>query len=166
MATESINYSAVQSITATLAGLADGAWRGSASVDNATNKFVDALVGGKVQVGAVPADGSIEIYAYGSYDGTEFTAGVSGTDGTITWGTSGTTGADGMADLPLLGVIYIDTADDNKDKTFGPFSVAAAFGGVLPPKWGVIVRNRTGIAFHATGASNEVQFTGIKYDVA
>lgn len=165
MATQTTTYASAASLTLGLASLADGGYRESTAVDNGTNKYIDALVGGKIQVGAVSADGTIEFYAYGTYDGTEYTAGLTGTDGTVTWGTTGSTGVDGAQNLPFLGVVAVDTTDDNDDVRWGPFSIAAAFGGVLPQKWGIVVRNRTGLAFHATGTNNECQFTGIKYDV-
>ena len=166
MATATINYASAASVTITLTSLADGGYRESTAVDNTTNKYLDALVGGKVQIGAPSADGTIEFYAYGTYDGTEYTAGLTGSDGTITWGTTGSTGLDGANNLPLLGVISVDATDDNDDARWGPFSVAAAFGGVLPSKWGIVVRNRTGASLHATGTNNECQVIGIKYDVA
>lgn len=166
MATATINYTAAASVTITLTSLADAGFRESTAVDNSTNKYMDALVGGKIQIGAPSADGTIAIYAYGSYDGTEYTAGLTGSDGTVTWGTTGSTGLDGANNLPLLGVISVDATDDNDDARWGPFSVAQAFGGVLPTKWGIVVKNSTGASLHATGTNNECQFMGIKYDVA
>ncbi len=166
MATVTTNYTAAATVTITVTSLADGGYRESSAVDNSSNKYVDAIVGGKIQVGAVGADGTIAIYAYGSYDGTEYTAGVTGSDGTITWGTTGSTGVDGYNNLPLLGVVSVDTTDDNDDVRWGPFCVAAAFGGVLPTKWGIVVKNSTGTALHATGTNNECQFMGVKFDVA
>jgi hypothetical protein len=165
MATATINYTAAASVTITLTSLADAGFRESTAVDNSTNKYMDALVGGKIQIGAPSADGTIAIYAYGSYDGTEYTAGLTGSDGTVTWGTTGSTGLDGANNLPLLGVISVDATDDNDDARWGPFSVAQAFGGVLPTKWGIVIKNSTGASLHATGTNNECQFMGIKYDV-
>ena len=165
MATATINYTAAAGVTITLTSLADAGFRESTAVDNSTNKYMDALVGGKIQIGAPSADGTIAIYAYGSYDGTEYTAGLTGSDGTVTWGTTGSTGLDGANNLPLLGVISVDATDDNDDARWGPFSVAQAFGGVLPTKWGIVIKNSTGASLHATGTNNECQFMGIKYDV-
>lgn len=166
MATATISYAAAASVTITLTSLADAGWRESTVVDNTTNLYVDALVGGKIQIGAVGADGQIEVYAYGTYDGTEYTAGLTGSDGTITWGTTGTSGVDSYLNLRLLGVTMVDTTDDNDDVRWGPFSVAQAFGGVLPSKWGIVIKNATGTAFHATGTNNECQFIGVKYAIA
>jgi hypothetical protein len=167
VATINIAYSSPATVTITPASLADGGYRESTAIDNGTSvKYVDALVGGLVRIGAVAADGTIAIFAYGSYDGTEYTAGVSGTDGTITWGTTGRSGVDGYNNLPLLGVVSVDTTDDDDYVTWGPFSVAQAFGGVLPTKWGIVIRNSTGTGFHATQTSSECQYTGITYTSA
>jgi hypothetical protein len=167
MTTTTINYVSVDTITITQTSLADGGYRSSAAVDNTTNKYMDALVGGLTQIGAVAADGTFSVYAYGSFDGTNYTAGLDGADGTITWGTTpSTTGADGYLNLPLLGTVSVDTAEDNKDVRWGPFSIAAAFGGVMPKKWGIVIKNSTGISFHATGTNNTVKFQGVKYDAA
>lgn len=167
MTTVNIAYASAATVTISPASVADGGYRESTAIDNATSvKYVDALVGGIVRVGAVAADGTIAIYAYGSYDGTEYTAGLTGSDGTITWGTTGSTGVDGYLNLPLLGVANVDTTDDDDYVRWGPFSVAQAFGGTLPPKWGVVIKNQTGTAFHATQTSSECQYTGITYTQA
>lgn len=165
MATGKLTYSAATAVTITNTSLAAGAYRESTSVDNGTNRYIDALVGGIIQIGALGADGVIDIFAYGSYDGTNYTAGVTGTDGTITWGTTGNTGVDGFLDLRYLGSVACDTTDDNDEKRWGPFSVASAFGGALPTKWGIVIRNGTDAAFHATGTNNECEFIGVTVDI-
>lgn len=161
MADRKIAYASSATITITLTSLGSAAYRESTAVDNTTNLYLDALVGGRVQIGAVAADGQIEFYAYGSYEGASplYTAGVTGSDAAITWGTTG--GVDSYNDLIPLGTVATDTTDDNDDVEFGPFSVAVAFGGKLPPKWGIVVKNSTGTAFHATGTNNLVKYTGI-----
>lgn len=162
MATASINYAgaAGTAISITLTSLSDGSWRQSDSVDNTTNKYLDALIGGSTQTGTSPTAGrTIDIYAYGQYDGSsEFTAGASGSDAAYT--------ADGEeTSLKLIGVVQVD-GTSNQDYEWGPFSVAAAFGGLMPQRWGLVVENNTGAALNATGTNNEVVYTGIKYDSA
>lgn len=151
-----IAYSTAQTVTITLTSLADDSWRQSASVDNGTNLYIDASVGGSIQTGTTPtADNTISIYAYGTYDGTNFTAGASGSDAAYT--------ADGEETLfKLLEVITVD-ATSNQDYVWGPVSVAWAFGGALPETWGVVVHNDSGAALNATGTNNEVQFFGVTY---
>lgn len=167
MATLTTNYAAAASITVTLTSLADSGYRESTAIDNTSNKYVDALVGGIIQIGAPTADGNFSVYAYGSYDGTEYTQAMSGSDAGITWGTTpANSGVDGYLNLPLLGVVAVDATDDSKDIRWGPFRVASAFGGVLPSKWGLVFRNQTGASFHATGTNNECQYIGVKFDIA
>jgi len=163
MATGKLTYSAAQSITITQTSLGSGSYRESTAVDNGTNRFIDAQVGGITQLGAVGADGTIDIFAYGTYDGTNYTAGMTGSDAAITWGTN--TSVDGFLDLRFLGSVAVDNTDDNDDRKWGPFSVAAAFGGALPSKWGIVIRNNTDIALHATGTNNEVQYIGVTVDI-
>lgn len=159
MADVKLAYGANTAITITLTSLASAGYRESTAIDNTSNLFLDAFVGGITQIGAVAADGQIEIYAYASWDGTSYTAGVTGSDATITWGTTG--GVDGYNDLVTLGTAAVDTTDDNDDVEWGPFSIASAFGGRLPPKWGIVVKNNTGTAFHATGTNNLVRYRGV-----
>ena len=83
MATYRLNYATAASVTITLTSLGDGSWRQSASVDNGTNKYIDAHVGGSIQVGSAAA-GTIDIYAYATYDGSTFTGGASGSDAAYT----------------------------------------------------------------------------------
>ena len=56
MATATINYTAAASVTITLTSLGDAGFRESTAVDNSYNKYMDALVGGKSQVGAPMPD--------------------------------------------------------------------------------------------------------------
>jgi hypothetical protein len=159
-----LTYSAATSVTATLTSITNATWYHTTAVDNSSDLYLDAHVGGSIQIGAVGADGYIDIYAYGSYDGTTYTAGLTGSAGAITWGTTGTTGVDGYYDLApfFLGSIVVDTTDDNDDKKFGPFSVASRFGILLPIKWGLVFYNGTDTTTHATGTNNEIQFIGLK----
>lgn len=149
-------YASPENITITMTSLASGSWRQSASVSNAVNLYLDALIGGSIQVGTSPTNGStFDIYAYGTFDaGTNFTAGASGTNSAYT--------ADGEEGLfPLLRVITVD-ATSNENYVWGPVSLAAAFGGWMPVTWGVVVNNNTGVITHATGTNNKVTFQGVK----
>jgi hypothetical protein len=160
MATATTNYGSSAAITLTLTSLGNGSWRQSTVVDNSTNKYLDALAGGSVQVGTSPtANSAIEIYAYGERDDAgNYTSGASGSDGSYT--------ADGEEDeLKLLEVITVDGTSD-QDYEWGPVSVAQAFGGILPRKWGLVFKNGTGAAFNGTGSNNETKYQGIKFDVA
>jgi hypothetical protein len=168
MATVNVSYQNIATAIAITSadGNGDGVWCSSALVDNQTNKYVDALVGGSLQVGTVTADGTIDIYVAASWDGVEFTAGVDAGDADITWGTTGSTHVGGEKDLILLGVVNVDDTDDDNDVVFGPYSIAQACGGVMPLEWCIVIENNTGAALHATGTNNHLEYTGIEYTSA
>src|SRR5437016_8887938 len=114
MAIRKLAYAAAASLTITLTSLASDGWRQSTAIDNTSNLYLDALVGGSIQIGAVTGNGTIELFAYASWDGTLYTAGLTGSDGTITWGTS--SGVLGYNDLVPLGVANTEGTDDNDDR--------------------------------------------------
>jgi hypothetical protein len=134
---------------------ANGVWQASTAVDNTSTLYVDALLSGSIQ-GQTPTTGTtFEIWLYGTTDGTNFTAGCSGTDGVYT--------ADGEEDELCLAKVITVTNDPNHDYVWGPVSVAGAMGlPCLPSKWGVVFRNTSAATTHATGAANYVKFCGVK----
>jgi len=151
-------YDTADTITITLASLADGSFRQSASFDNTTDNFVDALIGGKIMTGTSPSvNKSINVSIYATYDnGTTFTGGASGSDAAYT--------ADGEESLfNRIATILVDATSDQQ-YVWGPRSVKELFGGVLPSDFGIIVENDTGAALNSTGGNHEIKFTGIKYD--
>lgn len=158
MATVSNSYAAAGTVTITQTSLTTGSWRQSTAVDNTSNLYLDALVGGSIQVGTTPtADNAIYIYAYASYDGTNYTGGASGSDAAYT--------ADGEEKLlKLLEIIVVDATSD-QDYVWGPVSLKEAFG-EMPSKWGIVIDNESGATTNATGTNNEVQFIGVKKTVA
>lgn len=146
-----------QAITCTITSLANNGQRGSTAVDNTSNTFLDALVHVKVKTGAsvTSATGYVNVYAYGTADGgTTYSDGVSGTDGAAT--------LTSPPNLRLIGVI--NCVANSTTYNGGPFSVAQAFGGVLPDHWGIVVENKTGNALDASVGSawyqgSEAQYT-------
>lgn len=159
MATTTLNYSAWTALTITLASLADNAWRESTVVDNTTTKYTDFLLGGQIMTGTTPTvNTTVEVYFYALADGTVYTGGASGTDAAYT--------ADGEELLfPVAQIITVDATSD-QGYVFGPVSVAAAFGGVAPSKWGVLVKNDSAVALNATGGNHFIKYMGIKTDIA
>ena len=135
-----------QAITITLTSLGNTDARASTSVDNSSNTFLDALVFLKIKSASssVSAAGYANVYAYGSADGgTTFSDGVTGTDAGFT--------PTNPPNLRLIGVINM--VADSTTYEGGPFSVASAFGGVLPEEWGIVVMNESGASFDGTTAS-------------
>lgn len=137
-------------ITCTITSLTTTSARQSAALDNTTNLYLDALVTATIKSGAsaTTTTGTAVIYAYGTVDGgTTYTEGASGSDAAITL-TSPT-------NARIIGIINI--VANATTYTGGPFSVAQAFGGILPQKWGIIVLNSTGGTLDASTASCEYQ---------
>jgi hypothetical protein len=148
-----------QSITITLASLGASATVGRAStaVDNSSNLFDDVLVSVLVESGTVSGNKQALVYVYGTADGgTTYTEGITGADAGFT--------RNDPTNLRLLGVIPMPTnATVYKS---GPFSVAAAFGGVLPDHWGIAVFNDSGAALSATAGNNKAFYQGVQVEGA
>ncbi len=130
-----------QAITITLTSLADDGVRASTAVDNSSNLFLDALVQLKIHtgnVGAPAGDKNVLVYAYGTADGgTTYSGGATGTDAAY----SGVAGQL-ITNCPLLGIVSVDAQNETFESDV--FSVASAFGGVMPDHWGIIVKNQVG----------------------
>jgi hypothetical protein len=160
VATATPSNGSVTAHTITLNSLASDtnlvAGREGTAIDNGTEDAIDSVVGGKVVSGTSPtASRQIEVWAYGSHDGTLFSGGATGSDANLTPQAKGL--------LRLLCVIPTDSTS-SKSYNWGPFSIAAAFGGTMPRKWGVFVVHNTGVALAASG--HEVKHTPVKYESA
>lgn len=155
--TNKIAFGASTAITITPSTLGStSAWQ-SASVDNSTNLYLDALVTltATLSNGTPGSDKQINVYAAGSEDGTKWPGEGSGNNDGVT-GADATITLESPTNLKLIGSISAPTA--NKTYTSQPLSVAAAFNGILPRKWSIVVENRTGMAFVA-GAT--LQYSGV-----
>lgn len=157
MASTKLAYGTATAITITLDSLASSgtAGRESTAIDNSSNLFLDALVELTIAYpNSAPAnDQAIYVYAYGSLDGTNYPEDLTGSDAAYTF--DGSAGALKTA-LRLIGVI---PAVQNDTQRYGPFAVAPAFGGLLPPKWGIAVLNYSGQTLSSSG--NAAQYRGV-----
>jgi hypothetical protein len=154
MADLKLAYAASTAITCTLASLATNTARESTAIDNTTNKYLDALVAVtiKLQTGTPAADKAIYVYAYGSEDGTNYTDNATGTDAAVTMRAP--------TNLKLIGVIATPDAGALTYKG-PPMSIAAAFGGILPRKWGIVVQNKSNLTLDATEGTHAKTYTGV-----
>jgi hypothetical protein len=133
-----------QIIGITLNSLANNNARQSDSISNTTTLFLDALVFARVSTTSASATGFLNIYAYGTADGgTTYTNNAAGTDSAFSMPTN--------PNLRLIGVVNVAAA--NATYSAGPFSVAVAFGGILPSSWGVVIENRSGVTLNSSGHS-------------
>jgi hypothetical protein len=132
-----------QTITCTLTSLGSGSAQQSTAVSNATNLYLDVLVFVQVKTNSsgTSTTGSVLVYAYGTADGgTTYSDGMTGSNGSAT--------PTNPPNLPLLGVI--NTVANAATYDGGPFSLRAAFNGVLPDHWGIVVVNNSGAALDAS----------------
>jgi hypothetical protein len=135
-------YGAESTLTMTLASLGNNNARESTAVDNGTDGFLDALVQFQIAVGTGATAGSfIEIRAYASVDdGTTYSDTATGTNAAIT--------LTSPENAPLVDTISTPVASTTY--TSNPASVAKAFGGSLPKKWGIIIVNRSNTTLSGT----------------
>lgn len=140
-----------QTITCTLASLANTGVRSCAAIDNRTNKFMDALIFIKFLTGAsgAAATGYINIYAGGTVDdGTTYTD-AGGTDAALT---------------PKNVRIVTACAAGANATTYrcGPFSLRPVFGGSLPALWFIAIENQTGTTLDSTEGNHAKLYQGVK----
>ena len=157
MYTATPQYGTPVTLAHTLAALASTAGllagRQSAVADNTADLADDALVGGQIGTTATTTTNTqIQIWLFGSYDGTLFSAGMGAGDANVTPDTGN------KNNMRLLQVIPNITTTA-LTYTWGPFSVAQAFGGIMPSKWGVYIVQNTGTAL----ASGATKYTPVKF---
>lgn len=163
MTTASPLYGTKVTMTWTLSSLASDtnlvAGRESTAVDNKdVDDSVEIMVGGLFTTGTTPTTArQIEVWAYGSYDDTNFSANATGADATLT--------PDEKSLMKLLTVIPTNGTSDRAYK-WGPFAVGAAFGGIVPVRWGLYVVHNTGVALNTTAANHEAEYFPVKFESA
>lgn len=159
-------YGTAADITITLASLATSSTklvgRQSAAVDNSSNLFLDYLVSGKITVGTSPTTAkSIEVWAIGSWDGTTWPAGFSGSDAA-----GPTLIAENKISVCRLLASIATVGTTDQTYHFAPVSVAALFGGRIPKQWSVFVTHDTGVNLNATGSNHQIRIQPIYENVA
>lgn len=157
MADVAISYAANSSATITLASLGNGSARQCTEITNSSG-YVDALVALRTRTGAVTAsDKAVYVYAGGSLN-----------DGT--WRTDNASAADQAITLPspenvrLIGVV--NTPTTAADFYGGPWSLSAAFGGIVPERWFLVVKNGSGGTLSASATDHDLQYQPLKITVA
>lgn len=147
-------YAAKATITITLTSLANGSGRESTVIDNTTNKYLDALLRVKTlaQAGCTTL---IDIYVYAALGDTTYTDAATGTDAAFT--------SANRRNSPYLGSVQMNTTTS---VTGGVFSVASAFKGTLPDKWGLLVLNTCGGTLSATAGDHVLEYEGVYLNVS
>jgi hypothetical protein len=155
MSNVKIEYAASAAVAITLASLATDTTqlvgRESDVIDNTSNKYLDYMLSGKITVGTSPTDAKeIRVYVAGVHNDTPLWPDeMDGTDSAETITSVGVRDAG----LKLVAIIATNNTSD-RAYYFGPVSVAALFGGVVPPKFSVFVTHNTGVNLNSTGGNH------------
>jgi hypothetical protein len=157
MADVKANYPAASDATITIASLASDTnllqGRESSEVVNTSNLYLDYLISGKITTGTSPtASRVIEVWAVGSWDGTNWPDVFDGTDSAET-----ITSADIKNSVCRLVASMTVSATSNVTYPFGPVSLASLFGGVVPPKFAFFVTHSTVAALNATASNQQIR---------
>jgi hypothetical protein len=151
-------FGPLTNFTLTLNGLASSSGRSSAKVENQGSRYIDAICQFKLKTAAgSPSDRyAIYFFAWGSADDVSpaFPAGITGVDEPIF-------AALETLSLRPVGSVYVASSGT---LITPPFSVAPAFGNVLPPVWGILAINRSGLALDAT--DNIGFWRGVEFEVS
>lgn len=137
-------------LTVTIDALANASARQSDAVDNSVPGYLDVLLMVKVATTAtaISSAGTVEVYAFGDVGAgfrTDTMGAVNAAVGT-------------PQNARIVGVVQANSG--NTTFAGGPFSIANAFGGVMPTSWGCIVVNRTGAQLTNSGSVQLVVFQG------
>lgn len=138
MATVKITYGTISAVTVTgFATLASATYAVSATITPTTTVALDQVVEVSAATTNTPAGNKqVLVFAQASYDGgTTWQSGP----------TSGTTATD-EPDLTFLGALPVNSATATHTKAF---TVAASYGGILPPLLRIVVKNDLGVALTA-----------------
>lgn len=155
-----LTYSAASTITVTLASLASaGSARECTVVTNTATRYDDAYVTMTVtaQTGTAPGgDKALYIWLYSAGSGTDYTSPCTGSDATIAL-----TSPNNLFG-PAVMTFQSSAAGLNSLNLMIP-SVANYFGGILPPKWGLVFQNSTGMIMSATAGNHSIAYVGITF---
>lgn len=143
-----------QLITITLNSLGAGVYRQSVSVDNSSNLFLDVEVTVKAKGAPANSTGTLQVFAYASTDGTTFDGSCTGTDTTYSPPVI-------PPNLAYLGTLNLNNSVTGTVIDQRTFSLAQAFGGNVPTKWGIVIYNNTGASLDAS-AGGSVWYQGIQ----
>lgn len=167
MSSVKIAYAAGTAFTLTLNSLASDAnlliGRASTAVDNTTNLYEDYLISGEVKMGTTPTTGTfVEVWAYAIRgDDTNYPLSITGTDAGFTMPSLGSK----VSGLVRIGNIQVDLTTTGQIFDMKSRSLAAAFGGSCPSKFGLFIVHNCGAALDAT-AGGTFWYKGVYDTVA
>lgn len=147
-------YAAKATVTISPASVTNGSARESTVISNTTNLYRDYLLRVKAN-GQASGTSVINIYAYAALGDTTYTDGATGSDAAFT--------AASRLNSVFVGAVQMNATTA---VTAGPFSIAAAFGGTLPDKFGFIAVNNSGATLSTTAGDHVWEVQGVYQTVA
>lgn len=152
MATLKQTYQSADTLTLTIASLANGSGRASTALNNESNLDISADIGLKIRSNAAgtSATGYVEVWLIRSYDGTTYDDNFGGSDAAYT-----------PSNALLLGTINVVANATTYTKTFD----TSELGLTLPRKWAVGIVNRSGAALDSTAGNHEAKVTRKFYTI-
>ncbi|MEE8208040.1 MAG: hypothetical protein V3T88_03675 [Nitrosomonadaceae bacterium] len=172
MAVTKTTYSADAAIVATnWESLVADDWATLPNVDNTSNLYIDMLVGGQIDLdtttGTITAGESFDIYVAARFDKDVTTSYTGGIDTAFTAGDSSITADTEFNPLNLIFLTSVSveatTPDVSQGYNWGPVSIAAAFGGILPQHFMLVGHNNTGATTTAATSTTIINTVGITY---
>lgn len=162
-----VAYAASTAYTFGVASLATSstrtAGREGTSFSNAATKYLDFLIGGKIRTGTSPTAGKqIDLSMYAGYNDTPTYPDVF--DGTDSAETITSENVRNSA-IRLAASAIVDATSD-RDYPFAPFSLAALYGGWVPPAHGPFAAHDTGVNLNSTAGNHELFYTPVYGTVA
>jgi hypothetical protein len=163
-------YAASAAYTISLASLATSstlvAGRESDAVSNASNKYLDYLIAGKVRVGTTPtASTLIQAWVYAALNDTPTYPDVfDGTDSAETVTSAGI--RDSALKIAPQAVMLVDATTSDRDYFCAPFSLAQLHGFQVPTHHGLFVTHSTAVNLNATGGNHVLNYTPLYGTIA
>lgn len=136
--------------TSALNSLASATFVSAGTITHNTNQPIDVLIEVTATPGTVSGNKQLVVYAKASLDGTNQTTGPE----------TGTAVTD-EPNLYFVGALPLNTNSTTQTRVF---SLAAAYGGILPYASEIVLRNDSGAALNASGGS--VYYSEISATVA
>lgn len=166
MASYKIEYGSSSAVTITLGSLAQSstltAGRESTAIDNTSNKYLDYLLAGKIRTGGTAtASTRIQICVVAMMDDSTWPDVFDGTDSAET-----ITNINMKNCIARIAADITIAATTATDYPFGPCSVAALFGGVMPKKFVVFVTHNTGGNLDSTNGNHTIYVTPVYATIA